>query len=118
MDVNGNSKLQIPNNKQITMTEIPNSKPYILFKNKNSKHVWVIENATASAFPATCCGVSERTTIKWNLFLTFRRFPARRRRTAGSFNIEISNLFVIRCLGFEISQCGFGTADWRLKIED
>jgi hypothetical protein len=24
------------------MTEITNSKPYILFKNKNSKHVWVI----------------------------------------------------------------------------
>jgi hypothetical protein len=44
-----------------------------------------LENATASAFPAatrlelvdkSCCGVSERTTIKWNHFLTFRRFPA------------------------------------------
>ena len=43
------------------------------------------ENATASAFPAATrlelvdksyCGVSERTTIKWNKFLTFRRFPA------------------------------------------
>jgi hypothetical protein len=43
------------------------------------------ENATASVFPVatrlelvdkSCCGVSERTTIKWNHFLTFRRFPA------------------------------------------
>jgi hypothetical protein len=34
------------------------------------------ENAPASAFPAACCGVSERTTIKWDYFLTFRRFPA------------------------------------------
>ena len=49
----------------------------------------------ASAFPVatrlelvdkSCCGLSERTTIKWNHFLTFRRFPVRRRRTAGSFN--------------------------------
>ena len=40
-----------------------------------------IENATASANPVatrlefvdkSCCGVNERTTIKWNLFLTFR----------------------------------------------
>ena len=45
----------------------------------------VRENDTASAFPVatrlelvdkSCCGVSERTTIKWNHFLTFRRFPA------------------------------------------
>ena len=34
------------------------------------------ENALASAFPVACCGFSERTTIKWNNFLTFRRFPA------------------------------------------
>jgi hypothetical protein len=36
--------------------------------------------------PPEADGVSERTTIKWNHFLTFRRFPVRRRRTAGSFN--------------------------------
>jgi len=38
------------------------------------------ENAVASAFPVVCCGVSERTTIKWHKYLTFRRFAA------GSFN--------------------------------
>jgi hypothetical protein len=42
--------------------------------------VSVPENAPASAFPVACCGVSERTTIKWNHFLTFRRFPAARYR--------------------------------------
>ena len=45
------------------------------------KVIDVVENATASAFPVatrlelvdkSCCGVSERTTIKWNPFLTFR----------------------------------------------
>ena len=46
------------------MTEIPNSKP-----------VWVIENAPASANPVACYGVSERTTIKWYKYLTFRSFP-------------------------------------------
>jgi hypothetical protein len=70
------------------------------------KRTWELkfENASASAFPVatrlerldqssstglvdkSCCGVSERTTIKWNHFLTFRRFPVRRRRTAASFN--------------------------------
>jgi hypothetical protein len=34
------------------------------------------ENAVASAFPVACRGVSERTTIKWHKYLTFRRFPA------------------------------------------
>jgi hypothetical protein len=33
------------------------------------------ENAPASAFPVACCGVSERTTIRWFKYLTFRRFP-------------------------------------------
>jgi hypothetical protein len=47
---------------------------------QNSKPVLVIKNAKASACPATCCGASERTTIKWNLFLTFR---IHRRRTAA-----------------------------------
>jgi hypothetical protein len=60
-EVDENSKSQITNIKQITMTKMRNSKP-----------VLVIENATASVVPATYCGVSERTTIKWNLFLTFR----------------------------------------------
>ena len=50
------------------------------------------ENATASAFPVACCGVSERTTIKWNLFLTFR---IRLRRTAACCReLQISVLFV------------------------
>ena len=35
-----------------------------------------VENAPASVFPVACCGVSERTAIKWNNHLTFRRFPA------------------------------------------
>jgi hypothetical protein len=39
---------------------------------RNFKSLLVIENATASVVPATYCGVSERTTIKWNIFLTFR----------------------------------------------
>jgi hypothetical protein len=34
------------------------------------------ENALASASPVACCGVGERTTIKWSKYLTFRRFPA------------------------------------------
>jgi hypothetical protein len=34
------------------------------------------ENALASAFPVAYYGVSERTTIKWNKYFTFRRFPA------------------------------------------
>jgi hypothetical protein len=50
----------------------------------------------ASAFPVairlelidkSCCGVSERTTTQWIKYLTFRRFPVRIRRTAGSFNL-------------------------------
>jgi hypothetical protein len=43
MDVNGNSKLQIPNNKQITMTEIP-----------NSKHVWSLDIGIWNLFVIWC----------------------------------------------------------------
>ena len=40
---NRNSKLQNPNNKQITMTKIQNSKPQHHPNKRNSKYVWVIK---------------------------------------------------------------------------
>jgi hypothetical protein len=73
-----------------------------------------IENALASAFPVatrlelvdkSCCGVSERTAIKWNHFLTFRRFPVRLRRTAGSFNF--SKVWIKGC-NSQFSTCSAG----------
>ena len=42
MDLDGNSKLQITNNKQITMTEIRNSKALNHLKKDNSKAFLVI----------------------------------------------------------------------------
>ena len=60
---------------------------------QNSKLVLVIENAPASAFPAACCGGSERTAIKGNLFLTFRRSPAACCRELQYWNLRfICNL--------------------------
>ncbi len=60
---------------------------------QNSKPILVIENAPASAFPVACCGVSERTTIKWYKYLTFRRLPAACRRELQYWNLRfICNL--------------------------
>jgi hypothetical protein len=42
--------------------------------------------------PPKADGVSERTTMKWNHFLTFR---IRRRRTAGSFNYSIQSKIMV-----------------------
>jgi len=43
-----------------------------------------IENASASAFPVACCGVSERTTIKW---INSLHFEDSLQLAAGSFNV-------------------------------
>ncbi len=76
-----------------------------------------VENATASAFPVatrpelvdrSCrseaeiplqrgCGVSERTTIKWNHFLTFRRFPAATRPERHDLSSSTSLVDRSRC---------------------
>jgi hypothetical protein len=45
-----------------------------------------IENAPASAFPVACCGVSERTTIKWIHSL---HFEDSLQLAAGSFNAAL-----------------------------
>jgi hypothetical protein len=42
------------------------------------------ENASASAFPVACCGVSERTTIKW---INSLHFEDSLQLAAGSFNL-------------------------------
>jgi hypothetical protein len=44
-----------------------------------------IENAPASAFPVACCGVSERTTIKW---INTLHFEDSLQLAAGSFKYE------------------------------
>jgi hypothetical protein len=65
---------------------------------QNSKPVLVIENATASANPSACCGISERTTIKLHLFLTFRRFPAACCRELQYWNLRfVCNLVLGIC---------------------
>jgi len=106
------------------MTEIQNHKP-----------VSVIENAPASAFPVACCGVSERTTIKWYKYLTFRRFPAACRSEAeipllrGCRELQYWNLRFICNLVLGIWDLSFGLppfgrvpgfgmriADFRIRI--
>jgi hypothetical protein len=73
---------------------------------RNPKHVCVIENATASAFPVAYCGDSERTTIKWYKYLTFRRFPAACCRELQYWNlIFICNLVL-------------GIWDFRMQMRD